>query len=74
MNILNKLLSFIPGNGYKTIVGSTASIVLFVQSILTTADGAQLMEALSTRPLNWVAISVLVLGILHKYVKAKANE
>ena len=74
MQFLNKLLSLIPGNGYKTALGLLLSVLSLGQAVLSTPDGQQLLQLIMARPVDWVAVAVLAIGILHKYVKVKAEE
>lgn len=71
MSILNALLSKIPGNGYKTSLGAVLALVSAATAMLQSADGQSLLNVLMTRPIDWAAVSVLVVGLVHKYVKAK---
>ncbi len=71
MSLLNLLLSKIPGNGYKTSLGSVLALIAAATAMLQSADGQALMNVIMTRPIDWAAVSVLVVGLVHKYVKAK---
>ena len=72
MNILLKLLNLLPFNGSKTGLG----ILLIIFSALQNIDPAaidQLKELLHASPVNWVAVSILVIGIIHKLLKGYAG-
>lgn len=74
MALLNKLLSLLPANGDKTKIGVLLSVIAFVQALLSTPDGQALLQVLFTRPIDWAAVAVLAVGLIHKYVKGKADE
>jgi hypothetical protein len=73
LELINKVLSAIPLNGYKTLIGVLLSILAAANAVLTTADGQAVLAALMTHPIDWIAVITLLVGLIHKYVKAKAN-
>lgn len=65
LSIANKILSALPGNGKKTLIGGLVSIaVLFFPDFpVNEADAHKVIESLG--------FLYLIAGLLHKYVKAK---
>lgn len=63
LTIINELLKKLPFNGSKTIIGLVSSIVLYFLPDFPIAELQKFLEYLSS--------AYLVLGLLHKYIKAK---
>jgi hypothetical protein len=72
MAILEKILSWLPFNGDKTKLGMLLTVITFVQAILSTQDGQLLVSLVQTKPINYIAIATILVGILHKYLKAQS--
>lgn len=73
IDIINKVLSLIPGNGYKTLIGILLSVLAAANAVITTTDGQQLLALLGTHPIDWIAVITLLVGLIHKYVKVKSD-
>lgn len=71
---LLKLLNTLPFDGNKTKIGAwllgLSGIAELVHQLDPEAMSA-LVALLTTPPINWVAIGVLILGLVHKYLKNK---
>jgi hypothetical protein len=70
MSFLNTILSWLPFNGSKFNIGLVLTIVTIIQAVMTSADGQLLQTLISERPLNYIAIATVIIGLLHKYLKA----
>lgn len=63
--LLNRLLSKVPGNGKKTIIGIVLSAIALAWPDFPLSEGHvnQVLEAVGTL--------YLIVGLLHKWIKAK---
>jgi hypothetical protein len=68
MTWLLKLLNYIPLNGSKTGIGIVLAIISAIQA-LDPEVFTQLWDLFTTSPINWGAIALIVIGLLHKWLK-----
>jgi hypothetical protein len=69
MAILTKILSWLPFDGSKTKLGILLAIITFAQGFL--GDQASTIAGiLSDKPINWIALLTVAIGLLHKWLKA----
>jgi hypothetical protein len=72
--LLNKVLSLLPFNGDKTKLGVLAiliDIVTQIDKMCATCGLHDLVVALTSNPISYLAVGLAVLGLLHKWIKVK---
>lgn len=70
LNLLNKLLSKLPANNYKTIIGAVITGLCLLFPDFPKNDLGD-VGSLVSKVISDVGQVILVVGVLHKFIKAK---
>lgn len=77
MKLLAWLLNMLPFNGSKTQIGAWLTSMTALYALLQELDPElvnKLIELFTTKPINWAAAGLLLIGLLHKWLKKKYPE